>query len=165
MKALPGSPKANTDEVYVGAAYGPVSAKYSYSTSDLFGTFNSKGSTFVELNYAQEIAPKLTLNAQVARQNLRLQPGHEAEGRLLAEERGRGALLAVITHDLDALAPICDHAAVLHRGRIAAEARYAPGSCDGAALLRLYHEAAKSSTDRAAEKRPRQPGPATEQRP
>lgn len=85
--------------------------------------------------------------------------------RLLAEERGRGALLAVITHDLDALAPICDHAAVLHRGRIAAEARYAPGSCDGAALLRLYHEAAQRSAERAAERRQRPPGAATEPRP
>lgn len=85
--------------------------------------------------------------------------------RLLAEERGRGALLAVITHDLDALAPICDHAAVLHRGRIAAEARYAPGTCDGAALLRLYHEAAKSSAERAAERRSRHPNAAPEQRP
>jgi uncharacterized protein (TIGR02001 family) len=71
MKALAGSPKANTDELYVGAAYGPVSAKYSRSTSDLFGTFNSKGSTFVELNFAQEIAPKLTLNAHVGRQKVK----------------------------------------------------------------------------------------------
>lgn len=67
-KALAGLPKPNTDEVYLGVSYGPLSAKYSYSTGDTFGVANSKGSTFIELNYAQEIAPKLTLNAQIAQQ-------------------------------------------------------------------------------------------------
>ncbi len=67
-KALPGLPKPNTDEFYVGVGYGPLSAKYSYSTGDTFGVAGSKGSTFIELNFAKEIVPKLTLNAQVAQQ-------------------------------------------------------------------------------------------------
>ena len=71
MKPLPGSPKANTDELYFGGAYGPVSAKYSYAISDLFGTFNSEKSTFVELNYAQEIAPKLTLTGHIGHQKVK----------------------------------------------------------------------------------------------
>ena len=71
MKPLSGSPKTNTDELYFGAAYGPVSAKYSYALSDLFGTFNSEKSTFAELNYAQEIAPKLTLTGHVGRQKVK----------------------------------------------------------------------------------------------
>jgi uncharacterized protein (TIGR02001 family) len=65
------NPKPNTDEVYVGLASGPFSFKYSYSTSTLFGVANSKGSTFTELNWAQEVAPKLTMNAQVARQSVK----------------------------------------------------------------------------------------------
>lgn len=68
MKAFSGLPKANTDEVYLGASYGPVSAKYSYSFNDTFGTANSEGSDFIELNYAQEVAPKLTLTGHVGRQ-------------------------------------------------------------------------------------------------
>ena len=60
--------KPNTNEVYIGLSGGPFSAKYSYSTGDTFGVINSKGSTFAELNWAQEIMPKLTLNAQIARQ-------------------------------------------------------------------------------------------------
>ncbi len=65
---LPGNPKFHTNEVYLGAAYGPFNAKYSYSTGDTFGVANSKGSTFIELNYAQEVAPKITINAQIAQQ-------------------------------------------------------------------------------------------------
>ncbi|MBC7623447.1 MAG: hypothetical protein H7232_08685 [Aeromicrobium sp.] len=60
--------KPNTDEVYVGLSGGPFSFKYSYSTGNTFGVINSKGSTFTEFNWAQEVMPKLTLNAQVARQ-------------------------------------------------------------------------------------------------
>ena len=68
-------PSPNTDEVYVGLASGPFSAKYSYATSTLFGVPNSKGSTFFELNWAQEVMPKLTLNAQVARQSVKQSSG------------------------------------------------------------------------------------------
>jgi len=64
----PALAKPNTNEVYIGLSGGPFSAKYSYSTGDTFGVINSKGSTFVELNWAQEVMPKLTLNAQIARQ-------------------------------------------------------------------------------------------------
>jgi uncharacterized protein (TIGR02001 family) len=61
------SPKPNTDEFYIGAISGPFSAKYSRTTSDAFGFTNSKGSTFTELNWSQEIVPKFTMNAQIAR--------------------------------------------------------------------------------------------------
>ncbi|MBL8517314.1 MAG: hypothetical protein JNM76_10145 [Betaproteobacteria bacterium] len=71
MKALPGLPKANTDEIYLGATYGPVTLKYSHSTSDLFGYFDSKGSTFIEANFSQEIAPKLTLVGNIGRQKIK----------------------------------------------------------------------------------------------
>lgn len=60
--------KPNTDEVYIGLSGGPFSAKYSYSTGDTFGVINSKGSTFTEFNWSQEVLPKFTMNAQVARQ-------------------------------------------------------------------------------------------------
>ncbi len=63
-----GLPKPNTDEIYIGATYSFFNVKYSYSTGDIFGTPKSKGTSFLELNYSQEIAPKLTLMAQVAQQ-------------------------------------------------------------------------------------------------
>ncbi len=60
--------KPSTDEIYVGLSSGAFSAKYSYSTGDTFGVVNSKGSSFTELNWSQEVMPKITLNAQIARQ-------------------------------------------------------------------------------------------------
>lgn len=66
-----GSPKANTDEVYVGAAFGPVSAKYSYAFSDAFGVTNSEGSDFLELNVAYPLIDKVTLTAHVGHQKFK----------------------------------------------------------------------------------------------
>ena len=63
--------KPNTDEVYVGLSGGPFSAKYSYATSTLFGFAGSKGSSFTEFNWAQEVFPKFTMNAQLARQTVK----------------------------------------------------------------------------------------------
>jgi len=71
FKSKPGFASPNTDEIYVGIATGPFSAKYSHSTSNLFGFLDSKGSGFAEVNWAQEIFPKLTANAQIARQTVR----------------------------------------------------------------------------------------------
>ncbi|HEX4859405.1 MAG TPA: TorF family putative porin [Usitatibacteraceae bacterium] len=67
-KGLSGLPKPNTDEIYVGLSYDAWNVKYSYSTGDTFGVPKSKGTTFLELNFAKEIAPKLTLTAQIAQQ-------------------------------------------------------------------------------------------------
>lgn len=61
--------------------------------------------------------------------------------RLLAAERARGAIVVVISHDLESLGPLCDQVAVLLHGRLAARADFAPGTCDGAALIRLYQQA------------------------
>lgn len=64
-------PSPNTDEIYLGISSGPFSAKYSRSTSTLFGFSDSKGSGFTEVNWSQEVLPKLTANAQVARQTVK----------------------------------------------------------------------------------------------
>lgn len=65
------SPKPNTDEVYIGVATGPWSAKYSYSINNTFGVPNSKGSDYFEVDYNQPLAmvsDKLTLNGVVGHQ-------------------------------------------------------------------------------------------------
>jgi uncharacterized protein (TIGR02001 family) len=41
---------ANTDEAYGAVTAGPATLKYSYAFSDLFGTTNSKGSTYWDLS-------------------------------------------------------------------------------------------------------------------
>jgi heme exporter protein A len=45
--------------------------------------------------------------------------GVELLGRLLAEERARGTMLLVVTHDFDAVAAIVDRVLVLHKGKLA----------------------------------------------
>jgi len=65
------NPKPNTDEFYIGAGYGPLSAKYSYSVNNTFGVPNSKGSDYFEIDYNQAITPvsdKLTFNGVVGHQ-------------------------------------------------------------------------------------------------
>ncbi len=62
------NPKPNTDEIYIGASYGPVSVKYSYSINDTFGVANSKGSDFIEVNLAYPVMDKLTLTGHLGYQ-------------------------------------------------------------------------------------------------
>jgi uncharacterized protein (TIGR02001 family) len=64
------SPKPDTDEVYVGAAYGPAALRYSYSFRDTFGVADSKGSDYLELavNYPAPAMPQLTVNGVVGHQ-------------------------------------------------------------------------------------------------
>lgn len=64
-------------EIYLGASFGPVSAKLSYAVSDYFGLKDStsaigakgdsKGTTYLELNFSKEVMPKLTLSAHLGR--------------------------------------------------------------------------------------------------
>ncbi|MCS6911636.1 MAG: heme ABC exporter ATP-binding protein CcmA [Myxococcales bacterium] len=63
---------------------------------------------------------------------------------LLDEERRRGALLLITSHDLDVVAPLCDQALLLRRGRIVASARFAPGTCTATELARLCTAEAES---------------------
>ena len=73
--AYPGASTANTTELYVGAAYGPVTAKYSSTVSQgYFGigknagygpTNSGRGTGYLNLAFAKEIAPLVTLKASV----------------------------------------------------------------------------------------------------
>ena len=49
-------PSANTVELYGALTFGPVTAKYSHSTSNLFGFANSKGSGYLDLTGSFEVA-------------------------------------------------------------------------------------------------------------
>ena len=65
------NPKPNTDEVYIGASYGALSAKYSYSLNNTFGVPDSKGSDYIEVDVNQPVTPiseKLTFNGVLGHQ-------------------------------------------------------------------------------------------------
>jgi len=59
---------------------------------------------------------------------------------LLAEERARGCIMVVVTHDFDAVAPLVDRVVVLARGRIAHDAA-APTPRSTTALADVYRAA------------------------
>ena len=66
----PGASKANTTELYAAASYGPVTAKYSSTISKgYFGVGESssdgRGTGYLNLAFAQEVMPKVTLKASV----------------------------------------------------------------------------------------------------
>jgi uncharacterized protein (TIGR02001 family) len=62
----------NTTEVYFGASWKWLSAKYSYAISDdVFGVVDADGSWYLDLNGNFEIADKTTLNLHVGRQKIK----------------------------------------------------------------------------------------------
>jgi heme exporter protein A len=64
--------------------------------------------------------------------------GVELLAQLLDEERRGGALVVVVTHDFDAVAPLVDRVIVLARGRLAHDGL---GQRDGASLAAVYKAA------------------------
>jgi uncharacterized protein (TIGR02001 family) len=59
---------ANTTEVYGALTYGMFTAKYSRSTTNLFGTDNSKGSGYLDLSASIDLGNGLSLVPHVGRQ-------------------------------------------------------------------------------------------------
>ncbi|PWF46654.1 TorF family putative porin [Massilia glaciei] len=65
------NPSANTVEVYGQVGYGPAYVKYSHSTTNLFGTADSKGSGYLDIGANIELMTGLTLNLHAGRQNVK----------------------------------------------------------------------------------------------
>ena len=61
---------ANTNEVYTAITMGPITAKYSYSLSDLFGYIDSKGSGYFDLSANFEVIPTWTVTPHFGRQTV-----------------------------------------------------------------------------------------------
>ncbi|MFZ3286384.1 MAG: TorF family putative porin [Telluria sp.] len=64
------NPSANTFELYGQLGYGPAYLKYSHSTTNLFGTANSKNSGYLDLGANVEVASGLVLNLHVGHQRV-----------------------------------------------------------------------------------------------
>jgi uncharacterized protein (TIGR02001 family) len=66
------NPNANTFELYGQVGYGPAYIKYSHSTTNLFGTSNSKQSGYLDLgaNVPLTVMEGLVLNLHVGRQRV-----------------------------------------------------------------------------------------------
>ena len=65
------SPNANTFELYGQVGVGPAYLKYSHSTTNLFGTTDSKQSGYLDLGANVPVAEGLLLNLHVGRQRVK----------------------------------------------------------------------------------------------
>ncbi|MCD2518340.1 TorF family putative porin [Massilia sp. G4R7] len=64
------NPSANTFELYARLGFGPAYVKYSHSTTNLFGTANSKRSGYLDLGADIDIGDKMLLNLHAGRQEV-----------------------------------------------------------------------------------------------
>lgn len=60
----------NTDELYGALTYGPVTFKYSYALSTLFGTPKSEGSTYADLSATFDLGSGYSVVPHVGRQEI-----------------------------------------------------------------------------------------------
>ncbi len=65
------SPSANTTELYGALTFGPVTAKYSHSTTNLFGFARSSGSGYLDLSATFEVADGWSVAPHVGVQSVR----------------------------------------------------------------------------------------------
>lgn len=65
------NPSANTTELYAALSFGPVTAKYSHSTSNLFGFADSKGSGYLDVSGTFDLGEGFTLTPHVGHQKVR----------------------------------------------------------------------------------------------
>lgn len=62
---------ANTTELYGAVSFGPVTAKYSHSTSNLFGFADSKGSGYFDLTATFDLGAGYTLSPHIGYQKVK----------------------------------------------------------------------------------------------
>ncbi|WP_422011953.1 TorF family putative porin [Roseateles sp.] len=65
------NPSANTLEVYGALSYGPFTAKYSHSTTNLFGFPSSKNSGYLDVSANVDLGDGLTLTPHVGHQTVK----------------------------------------------------------------------------------------------
>ena len=65
------NPSADTTEVYAALSFGPVTAKYSHSTTNLFGTANSKGSGYLDVTATFDVGGGFTVVPHVGHQRVK----------------------------------------------------------------------------------------------
>ncbi|MFH7041413.1 TorF family putative porin [Paucibacter sp. JuS9] len=99
------NPSANTLELYGALTAGPVTGKLSYSTSNLFGFANSKGSLYLDLSASFDLGDGLMLTPHLGRQEVRHNKTYSYTDYSLALSKDFSGLVvsgAVIGTDTDA---------------------------------------------------------------
>jgi uncharacterized protein (TIGR02001 family) len=105
LAEVSGFANANTTEVYGAATIGVVTAKYSHSLTNVFGTPNSKNSYYLDLSAAFDLGNGYTLVPHVGRQMVKnTAAGTYTDYALtLSKDLGNGltASAALVTTDAD----------------------------------------------------------------
>ena len=71
LKNVAGFANANTFEVYGALTFGPVTAKYSHSTTNLFGNVDSKNSGYLDVTASLDLGDGLILAPHVGHQTVK----------------------------------------------------------------------------------------------
>lgn len=104
LKGVPGFADANTFELYGALSYGPVTAKYSRSVTNLFGNVDSKDSGYLDVAANFDLGEGFTLSPHVGHQTIRRVPaGSYTDWSLTLAKDFSGLVLsaAVIGTDAD----------------------------------------------------------------
>ena len=104
LKNVTGFADANTTEIYGQVGSGPFYAKYSYSTTNLFGFVNSKNSGYLDLGANLEMSDGYTLNLHYGHQSVSNNTTYAYNDWKLGVSKGFGGInfsLAVIGTSAD----------------------------------------------------------------
>jgi uncharacterized protein (TIGR02001 family) len=71
LKDVSGFVDANTFEIYGALSFGPVTAKYSHSTTNLFGNADTKGSGYLDVTANFDLGDGMTLSPHVGHQTIK----------------------------------------------------------------------------------------------
>ena len=100
---------ANTTEVYGALTYGPVTAKYSYALTDLFGYADSKGSTYLDLSATFDLGNGFSLVPHAGYQKVKNVPNVDVVdySLTLAKDLGNGLSVSAawVGTDVDFTSP------------------------------------------------------------
>ena len=99
QKATAGGVNANTNEVYVAATYGLVTAKYSHAISNIFGNIDSKNSYYLDLSAALDLGDGYSLTPHVGRQMIKNTPicSYNDFSLTLGKDLGNGLSASLMT--------------------------------------------------------------------
>jgi uncharacterized protein (TIGR02001 family) len=104
LKDVAGFANANTFELYAALTFGPVTAKYSHSATNLFGNVDSKHSGYLDVSFNVDLGDNLMLTPHVGHQTIRhLAVGSYTDYSLTLAKDFSGLVLsgAVIGTDAD----------------------------------------------------------------
>jgi uncharacterized protein (TIGR02001 family) len=108
-----------TTEVYAALGYGPVTLKYSYAPTNLFGLADSKNSWYVDLSANVPLNVwDLTLNTHVGYQKVQVSNASYVDWKIgLTKDLGKGFALAVAYIDTNADKTVYTNAKGRYMGR------------------------------------------------